>query len=170
MGVRPFQQETEMTETVIINKSILATLVSCAQSHIEDIESGIEDALYVRADNADLPSKKAAMQAASHLLLSPAQPRGGDTSQETAAAVVSSTSAPPECPPGGYFIMYGYEKSADHRNTLTEARKRGQELCDEDPLPTSWSIHDEQGTLVEEIKRSDGKSLEDLIKAFGPKR
>lgn len=31
--------------------------------------------------------------------------------------------------------MYGYEKTADHRSTLTEARACGQKLCDEDPSP-----------------------------------
>lgn len=66
--------------------------------------------------------------------------------------------------------MYGYEKSADHRATLADARIRGQQLCDDDPLPNSWSIHDAQGVFVEDIKRSDGKSLEELIKCFGAKR
>ena len=93
----------------------------------------------------------------------------GDTTQETTAAM-PRPGAPPECPHGGYFITYGYEKSADHRDTLTEARKRGQVLCDEDPLPSSWSIHDAMGEFVEDIKRSNGKSLEDLTKAFEPIR
>lgn len=78
--------------------------------------------------------------------------------------------APSEAPPGGYFIMYNFEKTADHRATLSQARARGQELCDSDPLPATWSIHDENGDLVEEIKRSDGKSLGDLIKGFKPLR
>ncbi|WP_291517416.1 hypothetical protein [Acidovorax sp.] len=77
-------------------------------------------------------------------------------------------SEPPESPPGGYFIMVDYEKSADHRDTLTDARARGQELCDTEPLPSTWSISDADGNFVEEIRRTDGKSLEDLIKAFKP--
>lgn len=71
-----------------------------------------------------------------------------------------------EAPPGGYFVMYGYESSADHCATFTEARARGQVLCDEDPLPGPWSIHDAEGNFVEDIKRSDGRSLSDQIRDF----
>lgn len=161
--------ELEPSKAVVVDRSILATLVSSAQAHVEDIETGIEDALYVEAENADLPSKKAAVESAALLLQSHPQSQGADATQQI-QKVESGPSAPPECPPGGYLIMYGYEKSADHRDTLTEARKRGQELCDEDPLTSSWSIHDAAGEFVEDIKRSDGKCLEDLIKAFKPKR
>ena len=75
--------------------------------------------------------------------------------------------APPEHPPGGYFIMIGYEQTAAHCDTLSEARERGQKMCDEEPLPDSWSIHDEDGELVEDIVRSDGQTLADQAKAFG---
>lgn len=163
------EQDLEASKPVAVDQGVLATLVSCAQAHVEDVETGIEDALYVEAENADLPSKKAAVETASLLLQSHAQLQGGDTTQETTAAM-PRPGAPPECPHGGYFITYGYEKSADHRDTLTEARKRGQVLCDEDPLPSSWSIHDAMGEFVEDIKRSNGKSLEDLTKAFEPIR
>jgi hypothetical protein len=50
------------------NTAILATLVSCAQAHIEDIETGIEEGLYVEAENTDLQSKKDAVEAVSLLL------------------------------------------------------------------------------------------------------
>lgn len=64
--------------------------------------------------------------------------------------------------------MYDYEKTADHRSTLTEARAFGQKLCDEEPLPSTWSIHDAHGDFVEDITRSDGRTLEQLIKDFRP--
>ena len=67
---------------------------------------------------------------------------------------------------GEFFIMYGYEKTVDSRPTLVEARTRGQQLCDEDPHPTTWSIHDAQGEFLEDIKRSDGKTLDGLMRDF----
>lgn len=152
----PEQVQRNLTKTVTIDLDALVTLVSCAQAHVEDIETGIEEGLYVQAENTDLPTKIAAVNAASKLMQTQQVP-----------AVEVKDSEPLECPPGGYFIMYGYEKSADHRDTLTAARKRGQELCDEDLLPNSWSIHDAESNFVEDITRSDRKSLEDLIKAFG---
>lgn len=72
----------------------------------------------------------------------------------------------PEAPPGGYFVMYGYEKSADHCATLSEARASGQKLCDEDPLPGPWSIHDADGDFVEDIERTDGRSMSDQVRDF----
>ena len=158
--------DTEETNTIAVDPAILATLVSCAQAHIEDIETGIEEGLYVEAENADLQSKKDAVEAVSLLLQPHAQLLRGEPPQELTQDACGP-GAPMECPPGGYFIMYGYEKTADHCGTLTDARKRGQELCDEDPLPGTWSIHDANGDFVEDIKRSDGKTLEDQIKVFG---
>lgn len=66
--------------------------------------------------------------------------------------------------------MCDYDTTADHCNSLSEARARGQELCDAEPLPSTWTIQDADGEIVEEIKRSDGKTLENLIKDFGAKR
>ena len=52
--------------------------------------------------------------------------------------------------------------------TSTEARACGQKLCDEELLPSTWSIHDEKGGFVEDITRSDGRTLEQLMKDFRP--
>lgn len=79
---------------------------------------------------------------------------------------VEANIQPAECPPGGYFIMINHEQTADHCATLTEARQRGKELCDAEPLPSTWSIADADGEFVEEIKRSDGKTLEVQIMEF----
>ena len=158
--------DAQAANAIAVDPAMLATLTSCAQAHIEDIETGIEEGLYVEAENTDLQSKKDAVEAVSLLLQPHAQLLRGEPTQELTQDA-SGPGAPMECPPGGYFIMYGYEKTADHCGTLSEARKRGQELCDEDPLPGTWSIHDANGDFVEDIKRSDGKTLEDQIKVFG---
>ena len=128
--------------TISINRQTLAILIACAASHIEDVETGIDEGLYEKSENTDLADKKEALAAAQALI------------------------EPPECPPGGYDIMINFEQTADHCDTLSQARQRGQELCDAEPLPTTWSIFDAGGQFVEEIKRSDGKSLEAQIKDF----
>ena len=132
--------------TISINRQTLATIIACAASHIEDVETGIDEGLYDESENADLAAKKEAL------------------------AVAQALAEPPECPPGGYYIMINFEQTADHCDTLSQARERGKELCDAEPLPTTWSIFDADGQFVEEIKRSDGKSLEDQIKGFSENR
>lgn len=57
-------------ETVAIKMGALATLVRCAASHIEDIESGIEEGLYSKAENLDLAAKQAALDEVQSLLRS----------------------------------------------------------------------------------------------------
>lgn len=57
-----------MTDSITINKTILATLVSCAQQHVDDIETGLEEGLYLQAENTDLPEKVAAVAAAVALI------------------------------------------------------------------------------------------------------
>lgn len=39
----------------------LSTVIGMAQSHVEDIERGIDDGTYCAAENADLPAKQAAV-------------------------------------------------------------------------------------------------------------
>lgn len=51
-----------------IDLNVLATLVACAASHVEDIESGVEEGLYRQADNTDLAEKRAAVDAAQQIL------------------------------------------------------------------------------------------------------
>lgn len=145
-----------MSDKVQIYAGMLATLVACAKDHIQDIETGIQEGLYDKADNADLETKKAALNTASLLVqVSPDDKKASE---------------PAESPSGGYFIMCDDDTTADHCNTLSEARMRGQELCDAEPLPTTWTIQDVAGKVVEEIKRSDGKTLEGQIKDFPEKR
>lgn len=83
-----------------------------------------------------------------------------------------SSSSPdhPEAPEGGYYIVINDEQTADHRPTLSQARQRGRELCDAEPLPSTWSIQDAHGAFIEEISRSDGKTLETLIQEFPNRR
>lgn len=49
---------------VSIDRDVLRLLVACGAAHIEDVESGIEERLYSEAENADLPQKQAALEAA----------------------------------------------------------------------------------------------------------
>lgn len=127
---------------ITIDCQTFQKLVNCAAAHIDDVESGLKEGYYKATDNPDLDEKKDALRLAVWLL------------------------DPPEAPEGGYFIMIDHEQTADHRDTLTEARKRGQEMCDEEIVPTTWSIHDAQGQFVESITRTDGKDLAAQIKEF----
>lgn len=131
--------------TIAIDPKILATLIACTKAHIEDVESGIREGLYEASDNEDLTGKQQALACASELI------------------------DPPEAPPGGYFIMLDHEQTVDHCDTLTQARTLGQRLCDAEPLPGAWSILDAEGKFVEEILRSDAKTLDSLVKEFAVK-
>jgi hypothetical protein len=73
---------------------------------------------------------------------------------------------PAEAPEGGYYIMINHEQTADHCDTLTQARTLGLELCDAEPIPCTWSIYDAQGQFVEEILRKDGMTLQEQIAQF----
>ena len=128
--------------TIAIDPKILATLIACTKAHIEDVESGIREGIYEASGNKDLGDKQQALACASALI------------------------EPPEAPAGGYFIMIDHEQTVDHCDTLTQARILGKTLCDAEPLPSVWSIADAEGNFVEEIRRSDGKTLETLVKEF----
>lgn len=52
---------------VIVPADVLASLIGMANSHIEDIETGIEDGTYDASDNSDLGEKQAAAAAAETL-------------------------------------------------------------------------------------------------------
>lgn len=53
---------------VVIKQSILAALVDMANSHIEDIEGGLEDGMYEASENEDLPEKQTTVEEAEHIL------------------------------------------------------------------------------------------------------
>lgn len=53
---------------ISIDRHTLSTLLDCAATHIEDIETGIRDGYYEEADNTDLVGKKNALQAAKALM------------------------------------------------------------------------------------------------------
>lgn len=63
--------ESSQPTVITIDVSLLATLVDCAASHVEDIETGIEEGLYSKAENADLGTKQAAVEVAQALLRTP---------------------------------------------------------------------------------------------------
>lgn len=65
-----------------------------------------------------------------------------------------------------FYIMMDHEKTADTANSLEEARKKGQKICDEELLPTTFSIYDGDGNLIEDIKRTDGRTLGQQVSDF----
>ncbi|ADV02160.1 hypothetical protein [Alicycliphilus denitrificans] len=53
---------------VAIDRNILKVLLACAEHHVEDVETGIEEGLYIKSENTDLQSKQAACAAAAQLV------------------------------------------------------------------------------------------------------
>lgn len=58
---------------ISVSLDILESLVSMASSHVEDIQSGLEDGTYEESDNEDLPVKTLAVARAQALIDNPAQ-------------------------------------------------------------------------------------------------
>lgn len=52
---------------VVVDLELLNLLTACAQSHVEDIESGIEDGTYKAEENKDLTMKRHAVDASLEL-------------------------------------------------------------------------------------------------------
>jgi len=65
-----------------------------------------------------------------------------------------------------FFVMTDGDQSVDCFPTIEKARSEGQRLCDQDPLPSVWSIADTDGNEIEQITRSDGKSLSHQVASF----
>ena len=64
-----------------------------------------------------------------------------------------------------FFVMMDHEQTVASANSLDDARLEGQRLCDAEFLPAVFSIYDED-VLVENIERSDKRSLGDQISDF----
>lgn len=54
----------------------------------------------------------------------------------------------------GYYVMLDDDTTVAFAETLEEARQRGQELCDAEPLPGVFSIQDMDGNEIEQINKS----------------
>lgn len=65
-----------------------------------------------------------------------------------------------------FYIMINHEQTADTASTLDEARRKGQKLCDAEPLPGTFSIYDEDENLIENIQRTDGRDLSQQMADF----
>lgn len=61
---------------------LLQVLAACAQAHVEDIESGLEDGMYSQADNTDLGAKREALDAAFNLLKDAVPPAAQSSTQQ----------------------------------------------------------------------------------------
>lgn len=75
-----------------------------------------------------------------------------------------------DAPNGPFFVMIDYKQSAAECGSIEEARTVGQSLCDAEPLPCSFSIADADGEHVEEITRTDQRSLADQVGGFNAMR
>lgn len=58
------------TRLITIDQQALAILIECASAHVEDIETGLIEGLYVKAENLDLPVKQKAVETAEALIRS----------------------------------------------------------------------------------------------------
>lgn len=65
-----------------------------------------------------------------------------------------------------FYIMINHEETADTAESLDEARKKGQTLCDAELLPCTFAIYDDGENFVEELKRTDGRDLSEQIADF----
>lgn len=74
---------------VLIDAHTLKLLTSCAQAHIEDIESGLEEGLYSEGENQDLPSKRQSLDAAQQLLHK-VEPQATKQGEATLIPIVSN--------------------------------------------------------------------------------
>ena len=63
-----------------------------------------------------------------------------------------------------FFIMINHEQTADDAKTLDEARRKAKDLCDNEPIPSVWSIYDEAGRHIEDVVRTDGRTLSDQVR------
>lgn len=66
-----------MQATISVPRAVLAALLTMADSHVEDIRSGVEEHLYDAAENTDLPGKEQAVASARALLDASACPDCG---------------------------------------------------------------------------------------------
>lgn len=62
-----------MSSTIAIPAALLAALIGMAQSHVEDIETGLEDGTYEADDNLTFPDQQIALAEAEALLASDAK-------------------------------------------------------------------------------------------------
>lgn len=60
-------KESFMAKHIRVPAHVLASLIDMAKSHVEDIESGIEEGIYSASENTDLPDKVADVDAADKL-------------------------------------------------------------------------------------------------------
>lgn len=84
---------------------------------------------------------------------------GGSTPAAQREGVVCAFEAP-------FYVIIDHEKSVSDHQTLQEARLAGQAACDAEVLPCFFSIQDARGSHVEDIVRSDGASIGDLVKTL----
>lgn len=94
------------TETVEIPVDLLASIIGMADSHVDDIESGLLDFTYCAEENRDLPKKQEAVKTARSLLLSEIKAQGtGEESQADKLRETFVVFRTPDLSPGDYFLF-----------------------------------------------------------------
>ena len=88
---------------------------------------------------------------------------GGDIDPTYCAAIVAEIDAEPA---GPFYVVIDHEKTAAECATLEAARTEGRALADAEPIPCTFSIQDANGRHVEDIARTDGRTLPELMQAF----
>ncbi len=78
-----------------------------------------------------------------------------------------------EAAAGPFYVVIDHEQTAAECSTLEAARTEGRKLADAEAIPCTFSIQDSNGQHVEDISRTDGRTLGELVQAFDaahPKR
>jgi len=89
-----------------------------------------------------------------------------DSEPITPADVRAPVSLLAPAPVGPFYVMVDYEQSAAECPTLEAARIEGRKLADAEPIPCTFSIQDANGQHIEDITRTDGRTLPELMAAF----
>lgn len=91
--------------------------------------------------------------------------RDADIDPQAITELGAFAKAANEADAGPFYVMAG-EKSCAECTTMEEARSRGRELADAEPLPCTFWIADTEGDHLEDIERTDRAELPELVKRF----
>jgi hypothetical protein len=111
-----------MKATISVPRAVLAALLTMADSHVEDVRSGVEENLYDAAENTNLPDKELAVATARALLDPSACPHCGGRGQvDSIQAGNGLTWICDSCPDGTAAwaaVREWHQHLADGRTTL----------------------------------------------------
>lgn len=129
-------------------RAMLAAVLPFAESRVEDIE----ESEAAEGFTPDAETGRVSQRARDLI--------------ERARHLAGDDEPPPPAYATPFYVVIDDEQSAAECATLDEARAKGRELADAERLPCSFSIQDANGAHVEDIARSDGRTLPELMQAF----